>query len=186
MRRSHGSSQREPARSSRWQSLRSSRSPESIDRSDRPTLWRTIGRMERTIEAIIWKPRITVNCPRRLTPRLKSPLATMYKRRLAELVYKVVKNLVPDELTNLFRRKTTTYRLRREQSLALLRPETNVLRDSIAYRGALLWNTLPKHITTAEGIRTIKRILKKYDFKSFTFDKLVTLLTNKDETYKYF
>ena len=71
-------------------------------------------------------------------------------------------------------------------SSALVRPETNVLRDSIAYRGALLWNTLPKHITTAEGIRTFKHILKKHDFKSFTFDKLVTLLTNKDETYKYF
>ena len=100
--------------------------------------------------------------------------ATMYKRRLAELVYKVVKNLLPDELTNLFRRKSSTYRLRRGQSLTQLRPETNVLRDSIAYRGALLRNTLPKHITTAEGIRTFKRILKKYDFKSFTFDKLVT------------
>ena len=83
-------------------------------------------------------------------------IATMYKRRLAELVYKVVKNLVPDELTNLFRRKTSTYRLRREKSLALLRPETNVLRDSIAYRGALLWNTLPRAHNNGRGHSNIQ------------------------------
>ena len=88
-------------------------------------------------------------------------LSTMYKIRLAQCVYKVTNGLAPHEMQNMFRRKATRYNLKNKHALILLRPETKFLRNSIAHRGAILWNNLPANIKSADGTNNVNALIKK-------------------------
>ena len=89
-------------------------------------------------------------------------------------------------MLSLFRRKATRYKLKDRHTLILPRPETNYSRNSIAYRGATLWNSLPVNMKSADGIGNFKALLKKHDLESFKFDKLTSLNTFKNPLYEYF
>ena len=85
------------------------------------------------------------------------------------------------------RTKAMRYNFKNRHALILPRPETNYSRNSIAYRGATLRNSLPENIKSADSIGNFKALLKKHDLESFKFDKLMFLnCTFKNPLYKYF
>ena len=63
------------------------------------------------------------------------------------LMFKTLKSNAPSYLQNFFSIRETGYNLRdSEMRLNVLKPQTNYLKRSFCYSGALLWNSLPQEI----------------------------------------
>jgi len=71
------------------------------------------------------------------------------------MMYKIVNNMVPDFLSShfVFRSDTLTYNLRDSDcSLAIPQSRTNYCKRSLAYSGAVLWNSLPLDIRPSPSL----------------------------------
>ena len=86
-------------------------------------------------------------------------LESQRKNQKAIMVYKSLNELAPDYLRLLFnsRNTITSYTLRdTDGKLAVPMPRTNYLKNSFAYSGAMLWNSLPLHLRQASSLRQFK------------------------------
>ena len=72
------------------------------------------------------------------------PLGYIYKRRLASIMYQVFHNSLPDQLTALFETRNTdnNYNLRRINDFSHVRYNCNLGRNSVRYRGPIVWNLI--------------------------------------------
>ena len=75
---------------------------------------------------------------------------------------------------------------RRKDDIILPRPETNFIRNSISYRGAIAWNSLTNKETTAKTLKDFKRCLRKFDTDKINFEPILAITNNRDTDYKYF
>ena len=73
-----------------------------------------------------------------------SSLAFMYKISLAKLMYKICNNLTPDAMSAIIKNNDNIkrYQLRKKLKIDVPRFNTNYMRNSVARRGAIVWNTL--------------------------------------------
>lgn len=72
-----------------------------------------------------------------LTQSLWDSLERIYKARLAEFAYKCMKGYNATEFKDLFVQRNSNRESRRNGEIVLPRPETNFIRNSIQYRGAI-------------------------------------------------
>ena len=89
-------------------------------------------------------------------------LAERRHDQLACMMYKTTKGLVPVYLSQLFAKTSDVHRynLRNsEHNLFIPRPNTEALKKSFSYRGALLWDGLSEHLTNAPSFPVFKRHL---------------------------
>lgn len=87
------------------------------------------------------------------------PLKIDRKKTKAKMMYKLLNNLGPTSLTNLFTYKSeiTNYNLRDISSgLCLLKPQTNNMKKSFMYDGASLWNSIPKDIRESSSLSSFQ------------------------------
>ena len=64
----------------------------------------------------------------------------------------------PSYLQDMFVFRDSSYNLRNlENKLLLPKPRTNYLKSSISYSGAVLWNSLPVEVRSAESLQIFKR-----------------------------
>ena len=79
------------------------------------------------------------------------------------MMYKTITDLGPEYLHwSLFSQRHSAYNLRNsERSLSLYKPNTNYLKRSVSYSGAMLWNNLPKSLKNASSVEHFKRNIKK-------------------------
>ena len=75
---------------------------------------------------------------------------------------------------------------RRNENIILPRPETNFIRNSIRFRGAIAWNTLTNKETRAKTLKEFKRRLVKFDSDKMNFEPNLTTTKNRDNGYEYF
>ena len=75
---------------------------------------------------------------------------------------------------------------RRNEDIILPRPETNFIRNSIRYRGAIAWNSLSNKETTAKTLKDFKRRLRKFDTDEINFQPMLAITKNRIPGYKYF
>ena len=76
--------------------------------------------------------------------------------------YKHINDLAPEYLQSLFSQRHSAYNLRNSEGrLTLSIPSTNYLIWSFCYRGAMLWNNLPKSLKNAASIEHFKQNIKK-------------------------
>ncbi len=88
-------------------------------------------------------------------------LYTNRKMQKAILMYKVMNNLTPMYLQELFVTRVSHYRLRdSEGKLFLPKPRTDYLKRSFSYSGASLWNSLPESLRSSSSLSSFKRSLK--------------------------
>ena len=75
-------------------------------------------------------------------------LSYLYKRRLASIMYQVYHNTLRDYLTAQFetRNSDNKYNLRRINTFSNEHYNSNLGRNSVRYRGAIVWNLIPKAI----------------------------------------
>ncbi len=84
-------------------------------------------------------------------------LASQRKNQKTILVYKSLNELANLRLLFNFRNNVTSYTLRdTDGKLAVPMPRTNYLKNSFAYSGATLWNSLPIHLRMASTLRQFK------------------------------
>ena len=119
-----------------------------------------------------------------------SSLAFMYKISLAKLMYKIHNNLTPDAMSAIIKNNDNIkrYRLRKKLKIDVPRFNTNYMRNSVARRGAIVWNTLvPQLIDDIDNV-------KKYAIMARRSKALLHLdfdcispqtLTRREEDFKY-
>ena len=110
-------------------------------------------------------------------------LETMYKVRLTEFVFKRIKGFTVMEFKDLFMQRKSGHR--RMEEIILPRPETNFIRNSISYRGAIAWNSLTNKETTAKTLKHFKCCLRKFDTNKMNFEPILAITKNRDTSYKY-
>ena len=93
------------------------------------------------LEALNWK---SLKCQRNLQEAI--------------MVFKCLHGLAPSYLNSKFSFKSTGYDLRdSENKINVPKPRTNYLKDSFSYKGATLWNSLPREARCSESLRSFKR-----------------------------
>jgi hypothetical protein len=79
------------------------------------------------------------------------------------MMYKVLNNLAPEYLKDLFRETNQVHdHDLRNSDLNLLppKPKSNLLKKSFSYRGAVIWNSLRRHVHLPNSQTEFKRSLK--------------------------
>ena len=118
------------------------------------------------------------------------PLIYIYKRRLASIMYQVFNNSLPDQLTSLLgtRYNDNNYKLRRSNDFSLIRYNSLLGRNSVRYRGPIIWNSIPRNIRNAASLQLFKATLKRASksIDHIQFEKEACLLNSKDPDFVYF
>ena len=115
-------------------------------------------------------------------------LETMYKLWLTEFVFKCLKGYNVTEFKDLFLQRNSG--LRRNENIILPRPETNFIRNSIRFRGAIASNTLTNKETRAKpwkNLNTVLQnlILRKWILKQFEQLKIQISVTNTFNSFNF-
>lgn len=91
-------------------------------------------------------------------------LSLRREKQKAIMMYKIINNLAPEYLQSLFSQHHSVYDTRNSEGrLALSKPNTNYLKRSFSYSGAMLWNKLPKNLKNASSINHFRRNLNVVD-----------------------
>lgn len=118
------------------------------------------------------------------------PLGYIYKRRLASIMYQVFHNSLPDQLTALFEIRNTdnNYNLRRINDFSHVRYNSNLGRNSVRYRGPIVWNLIPKAIKDASSLQLFKQKLRQASriLEQIQFEKEACQITSKQTDFLYF
>ena len=108
-------------------------------------------------------------------------LETMYKLRLTEFVFKCLKATPSRNLKICFYRG-----IQAAEEIILPRPETNFVRNSIRFRGAVAWNTLTNKETGVKTLKEFKRCLLKFDIDKMHFEPILATTKHRDIGYEHF
>ena len=77
-------------------------------------------------------------------------------------MYTTSNDLAPEYLRSLFSQRHSACNLRNSEGMLILsKPNTNYLKRSFSYSGAMLWNNLPKSLKNAASVEHFKRNVKK-------------------------
>ena len=92
-----------------------------------------------------------------------------YKLRLIKLFYSVFTGEAPAALSYLVNKPFTGYNLRRSNNIVVPRFNSQFMKTSISYRGAIFWNAVSTHFTgqLTDFYRKVKKdfYFKELDFK---------------------
>jgi len=118
------------------------------------------------------------------------PLSYIYKRRLASIMYQVHNDILPVQLTGVLGTRTneTSYQLRRSNDFSLARYHSELGRNSIRYRGPIVWNSIPKFISNVISLQLFKEKLKlaSKTLDQIQFEKEACLIKCMNSVFLYF
>ena len=105
-------------------------------------------------------------------------------------MYQVHNDILPEQLTALLGTRTneTSYKLRRSNDLSLARYHSELGRNSIRYRGPIVWNSIPKFIRNVTSLQLFKEKLKlaSKTLDQIQFEKEACLIKSKNSAFLYF
>ena len=103
-------------------------------------------------------------------------LTLYYKLRLIKLLHSVFIGEAPTALSYLTNKPCTAYNLRRSNNIIVPRFNSQFLKNSISYRGAILWNAVSSHFTDQFTVfyRKVKKdsYFKELDFSAKSLQSL--------------
>ena len=118
------------------------------------------------------------------------PLGYIYKRGLASIMYQVFHSSLPDQLTALFETRNTNnnYNVRRINDVSHIRFNSNLGRNSVRFRGPIVWNLIPKAIKDASSLQLFKQKLRQASkiLEQIQFEKEACQMTSKQTDFLYF
>ena len=78
--------------------------------------------------------------------------------------------------------------LRRSNDFSLIRYNSLLGRNSVRYRGPIIWNSIPRNIRNAASLQLFKATLKRASksIDQIQFEKEACLLNSKDPNFVYF
>ena len=117
------------------------------------------------------------------------PLTNQYRKKLLTLMYKVNSNITPDKITNLFSLANPYYNLRNSNHFVLPRFNLAIGRNSLRYRGPLVWGLTPTTLKQSPSLKNFKNLLKQNRHRhfinniSFLKEACMASLKNQDYTF---
>ena len=103
-------------------------------------------------------------------------LTLYYKLRLIKLLHSVFIGEAPTALSYLTNKPCTAYNFRRSNNIIVPRFNSQFLKNSISYRGAILWNAVSSHFTDQFTVfyRKVKKdsYFKELDFSAQSVQSL--------------
>lgn len=79
------------------------------------------------------------------------------------MVYKSLHGLAPNYLSSLFSQRNISYSLRdNENKLVVPPPRTNFPKNSVRYKGAVIWKSLPRELRQAKTLDSFRRGCHNY------------------------
>ena len=81
----------------------------------------------------------------------------MSLQKQLEYMYRVLGNEAPEYISNLYTHTLSRYSNSRNYHLSLPRPRTDLLKTSISFSGAYLWNNLPLTVRSCQSLSSFKR-----------------------------
>ena len=78
------------------------------------------------------------------------------KKAKSKMIYKLLNNIGPESLTNLFTYSLIQPAKHFEYTLCLPQPRTNYLKKSFMYDGSFLWNSIPKDIKESKSVSSFR------------------------------
>ena len=118
------------------------------------------------------------------------PLNYTYKRRLATLMYQVKAKTLPEPLTDLFElnKNDNRYSLRNKNDYSRIRYNNEYGRNSVRYRGPIVWNNIPQNLKDAETQQSFKAKLKRAGKKleQIQFEKEACTIQLRKDDFLYY
>ena len=104
------------------------------------------------------------------------------------LMHKVYFETSCQSICNLFFLRKISRSSRTQNKFDIIRFNSDTGRNTLQYRGPVIWNFLNRLVTVPERFCSFKRILRKYsrDINTFSFNKGVSLIAAKKEGFVYF
>ena len=82
-----------------------------------------------------------------------------YKVKIATLIYNIYNRITPSCLEHIIQRKESKYDLRHQHRVSVQRFETYYMKNSISYRGSIVWNLLEPSAVSARDDRLFQKFL---------------------------
>ena len=113
-------------------------------------------------------------------------LSYIYKKRIATFMHDCYYKTTDPRMANLFEKDTA--RSTRNNKLKVIRPNIEVGRLSLRYRGPTVLNFLPNDLKTIESQDIFKNALKRHSrhLNMISFTKGTTFNHNKEKDFIYF
>ena len=105
-------------------------------------------------------------------------------------MYQVYHDNLPDQLLSLFETRNikTSHNLRCTDHFSHVRYNSNIGRNSVRYRGPVVWNLIPKTIKDASSYQLFKQKLRQASkiLDQIQFEEEACMVTSKQSDFLYF
>ena len=92
-----------------------------------------------------------------------------YKVKIATLIYNIYNRITPSCLEHIIQRKESKYDLHHQHRVSVQRFETYYMKNSISYRGSIVWNLLEPSAVSARDYA--KRAKKSHALRNLNFNE---------------
>ena len=92
-----------------------------------------------------------------------------YKVKIATLIYNIYNRITPSCLEHIIQRKESKYDLRHQHRVSVQRFETYYMKNSISYRGSIVWNLLEPSAVSARDYA--KGAKKSHALRNLNFNE---------------
>ena len=139
----------------------------------------------------VWQPELYTTYSEICLPTVHrhsnwNTLTLYYKLRLIKLLHSVFIGEAPTTLSYLTNKPCTAYNFRRSNNIIVPRFNSQFLKNSISYRGAILWNAVSSHFTDQFTV-SYRKVKKDSYFKEPDFSaQSVQSLLNHYQDFKCF
>ena len=114
------------------------------------------------------------------------PMSYLYKRQILSWMHQIYYETFPSPISNNFVKKSG--RLSNPPQFVVPRYHKEIGRNSLRYRGVVLWNTIDSKLKSYDNLDTFKNKIKyfKNSVNQLSFRKESCLITNKAHDFYYF
>ena len=116
------------------------------------------------------------------------PISYFYKKSVLLLMHKVYYETTTQSICELFSKRVTSRSSRVPNQFNIIRFKSEIGRNTLQYRGPVIWNFVNRLVKVPDNSYSFKQILRKHVkiIDNFSFDKGATVVANKKDDFIYF
>ena len=116
------------------------------------------------------------------------PISYFYKKSVLFLLHKVYFGTTTQSICELFSKRVSSRSSRVPNQFNVIRFRSETGRNSLRYRGPVIWNFVNRLVKVPESFYSFKQILRKHvkTIDNFSFEKEATVVANRKDHFIYF
>ena len=116
------------------------------------------------------------------------PISYFYKKSVLLFMHKVYYETTSQSICELFSKRVTSRSSRVPNQFNIIRFKSETGRNTLQYRGPVIWNFVNRLVEVPDNSYSFKQILRKHVkiLDNFSFDKGATVVANKKDDFIYF